>query len=51
MKIVLMLIWSVIILYLLNKLEIEKTIFNYVIAFFVILAGTILIEKLYKKKK
>jgi len=49
-KILLMAIWGVISLYLLNVLEIEKNISNYVIAFFIQLAGIFLIEQLFKGK-
>ncbi|MBD7909235.1 hypothetical protein [Sporosarcina gallistercoris] len=49
MKILLMVVWGVILLYLLNVFHIEKTIFNYVIAFVVLMAGIFLIERVGKK--
>lgn len=50
MKIALIGVWGAIFLYLLNRLEIEKNIFNYVIAFFLLLIGVLLIDNLYNQK-
>lgn len=49
MKILLMVVLTVILIYLLNVFPIEKTIFNYVITFVVLMAGIYLIESVGKK--
>ena len=48
-KITLIIIWAIVFLYVLNILEIEKSLFNYIIAFFLLLGGIYGIEKLYKR--
>jgi len=47
-KIVLIIIWAIVFLYLLNILEIAKSLFNYIIAFFLLGAGVYVFDKLYK---
>lgn len=48
MKILLMIIWGILVLYLLNVFHIEKTVINYIIAFIVLMAGIFLIERIGK---
>lgn len=47
-KIGLIIIWAVVFLYLLNILDIEKSLFNYIIAFFLLLVGVYGIDKLFR---
>lgn len=47
-KITLIIIWVVVFLYSLNILEIEKNLFNYIIAFLLLLVGVYGIGKLFR---
>lgn len=47
-KITLIIIWAVVFLYALNILEIEKNLFNYIIAFLLLLVGVYGIDKLFR---
>lgn len=50
-KIIAMAIWSVLVLYFYNTLHLEKSIFNYVILFLILLVGASAIDWLGNRSK